>query len=37
MQDWVISLNELLRLIQVYNLGGYVPCPGETEDGVCLL
>lgn len=35
-QDWVISLSELLRLIQFYNSGGYRACPGEgTEDGFC--
>ena len=35
-QDWRIDLNELLRLIQFYNVGGYVPCPeANTEDGFC--
>lgn len=33
-QDWTISLGELLRLIQFFNMGGYYPCPGE-EDGYC--
>jgi hypothetical protein len=32
--DWEISLSELLRLIQFYNLGGYHRCAG-TEDGYC--
>jgi len=35
-QDWIINLSELLRLIQIYNSGGYRACPGEgTEDGFC--
>jgi subtilisin-like proprotein convertase family protein len=35
--DWIISLNEMLRLIQFYNSGGYRYCPFEgTEDGFCL-
>lgn len=35
-QDWVISLPELLRLIQFYNGGGAIRCPGQgTEDGYC--
>ena len=35
-QDWVISLSELLRLIQFYNSGGYNYCPAQnTEDGFC--
>ncbi len=34
--DKVISLSELLRGIQLYNLGGYIWCPGGgTEDGFC--
>lgn len=34
-QDWTISLSEVLRLVQIYNNGGYIPC--ETgEDGFCL-
>lgn len=33
-QDWTISLNELLRLIQFFNMGGYYYCPG-TEDNFC--
>jgi hypothetical protein len=33
-QDWDISLSELLRLIQFYNIGGYVQCL-EGEDGFC--
>ena len=35
-QDWVISLSELLRLVQFYNIGGYYSCPGG-EDGFCPL
>ena len=35
-QDWRISLSELLRAIQFYNLVGYYYCPGDgTEDGWC--
>lgn len=35
-QDWRISISELLRLIQLYNSGGYHPCPESvTEDGYC--
>ena len=34
--DKSISLSELLRGIQLYNLGGYTWCPGGgTEDGFC--
>jgi hypothetical protein len=34
--DKVITLSELLRGIQLYNLGGYTWCPGGgTEDGFC--
>jgi len=32
----IISLSELLRTIQFFNLGGVVPCPGQTEDGFCI-
>jgi hypothetical protein len=35
-QDWVISLSELLRLIQFYNIGVYYPCPDASEDNFCL-
>jgi len=38
-QDWVISLSELLRVIQFYNAGGYHACPDAeppTEDGFCV-
>jgi hypothetical protein len=36
-QDWRIQLNELLRMIQIFNWQGYLPCPeGETEDGYCI-
>jgi hypothetical protein len=35
-QDWHIQLTELLRLIQFFNMGGYLECPGQsTEDGFC--
>jgi hypothetical protein len=35
-RDWQISLTELLRLIQFFNIRAYHPCPGEgTEDGFC--
>lgn len=35
-QDWLISLSELLRVIQFYNSGGYHYCPSDgTEDGFC--
>jgi hypothetical protein len=35
-QDWQISLTELLRLIQFFNIGGYHACPELlTEDGYC--
>lgn len=33
-QDWMISLSELLRLVQFFNMGGYYPCEG-SEDGYC--
>lgn len=35
LQDWTITLSELLRLIQIYNVGAYYPCTG-TEDNFCL-
>jgi hypothetical protein len=31
--DWAINLDELLRVIQLFNSGGYVATPGQTEDG----
>ncbi|MCX8064368.1 MAG: PASTA domain-containing protein [Candidatus Hydrogenedentes bacterium] len=34
-QDWKINLEELLRLIQIFNIGHYYPCPGQSEDGFC--
>jgi hypothetical protein len=35
-QDWVISLTELLRVIQLYHLGSYMSCaPDASEDGFC--
>ncbi|MBI1321168.1 MAG: hypothetical protein GC168_19760 [Candidatus Hydrogenedens sp.] len=33
--DGVIELSELLRLVQFYNVGGYVSCIGVGEDGFC--
>lgn len=34
--DNKISLSELLRVIQFYNIGGFFFCPGQgTEDGFC--
>jgi len=33
--NWTIELTELLRLVQFFNLGGYVPC-GVSEDGFCV-
>lgn len=36
-QDWRISLHELLRLIQIYNSESYLACPAaNTEDGFCV-
>jgi hypothetical protein len=37
--DWRIDLSELLRVIQIFNIGGYSHCPDAeppTEDGFCL-
>ncbi len=35
-QDFVVSLSELLRLIQFFNVNGYFFCPDQnTEDGYC--
>ncbi len=35
-QDWIISLSELLRVIQFYNSLSYHYCPADgTEDGYC--
>lgn len=35
-QNWVVSLDELLRGIQFYNTRNYYPCPSQsTEDGFC--
>jgi hypothetical protein len=35
-RDWQVSLTELLRLIQFFNMRGYHACPGlGTEDGYC--
>ena len=33
-QDWLVSLSELLRVIQFFNSDGYHVCP-EGEDGYC--
>ncbi|MCC6142340.1 MAG: hypothetical protein IT368_00900 [Candidatus Hydrogenedentes bacterium] len=38
-QDWAISLSELLRIIQFFNIGGYHFYPLEdppTEDSYCV-
>jgi len=36
-QNWIISLSELLRLIQFFNSGGYQFCPeANTEDDFCV-
>jgi len=32
--NWTIELSELLRVVQFFNLGGYVAC-SESEDGYC--
>jgi len=32
--DWSISLSETLRMVQLYNLGGYIRCD-DGEDGYC--
>lgn len=35
--NWMVSLAELLRLIQLYNALSYTECPdANTEDGFCL-
>ncbi|MCX8065280.1 MAG: hypothetical protein N3G21_08940 [Candidatus Hydrogenedentes bacterium] len=37
-QDWVISLDEILRAIQYFNSAYYYWCPNEnTEDGFCIV
>jgi hypothetical protein len=33
--DFSISLSELLRTLQLFNLSGYYLCPGMTEDDFC--
>lgn len=34
---WVVSLSELLRAVQLFNLGSFESCTdGESEDGFCL-
>lgn len=33
-QNWRISLSELLRLIQLYNAGGYHVDPGEGHENM---
>lgn len=35
-QDWAINLQELLRLIQIFNSDVYFPCYGESEDNFCI-
>lgn len=34
-EDWSLDLAELLRMIQLFSLGGYTSCPGVSEDGFC--
>jgi hypothetical protein len=35
-QDWIISLSEVLRAIQLFSFGGFHPCEDESsEDGFC--
>ncbi|MCX8063946.1 MAG: hypothetical protein N3G21_02090, partial [Candidatus Hydrogenedentes bacterium] len=34
--DWIISLSELLRCIQMFNYGHYYPC-SNGEDGFCFI
>ncbi|MFM1920892.1 MAG: hypothetical protein RLZZ303_2526 [Candidatus Hydrogenedentota bacterium] len=34
--NWRLSLTELLRIVQLYNVGAYFACPGSaSEDGYC--
>jgi hypothetical protein len=34
---WALELSEVLRVVQLYNVGTYVWCPEQaTEDGYCL-
>jgi hypothetical protein len=33
--NWRINLSEVLRIIQIYSLGGYTSCPSGSEDGFC--
>lgn len=33
--NWRISLSELLRVVQIYNVGAYFPCGNLSEDGFC--
>ncbi len=35
-QDWQISLEELLRAIQLFNSRSYFYCPGQSEDNFCV-
>jgi hypothetical protein len=32
---WIITLSELLRSVQIFNMNGYWPCPENSEDGFC--
>ncbi|MCG3773683.1 MAG: hypothetical protein JW395_0496 [Nitrospira sp.] len=32
---WIITLSELLRSVQLFNMNGYWPCPEASEDGFC--
>jgi hypothetical protein len=36
-KSWRVSLSEILRVVQFYNVGAFFYCPGTgTEDGYCL-
>jgi hypothetical protein len=35
--DWVLSLRELLRIIQLFNAGAFTACDQQGEDGFCIL
>lgn len=34
-QDWLLSLSELLRVVQIFNTGSYQRCDVPGEDGFC--
>jgi hypothetical protein len=33
---WVVDLSEMVRVVQLYNAGGYVGCGKGSVDGYCL-